>query len=317
MGKCSGRKAFRVSNGGSNRWRLPVALLMAISAGSPLVAVEPVSLSRPSKVGPLERVLGTQRHASFPYREALGRAVVVPVYLNGRGPFDLVLDTATRFTTLDLDLAEELGLQGLGTVPVVTLAGSRSAIRARIARLTLGEVELAGVEILCAEVPVLRSADRRIRGFLGQTALSRISFGLDHRARRVFFDRPRRADAIIPLVEREGRPMVSVAIKGSSAALSLVLDSGLEAPVLFEKAGARLPVVRVPGFFDAVTNSGIARLGAARLEGRIGSLALPAVLAAVQHDAAAGGREEDGLLPTRSFRVLYFDRSNGTLLLAR
>jgi predicted aspartyl protease len=248
------------------------------------------------------------------YREALGHAVVVPVYLNGRGPFDLVLDTATRFTTLDPGLADELGLEPLGQVRLVTLAGSGSATRARLHRLSLGRVELTEVEVLCAEVPVLSAADRRIRGFLGQTALSQVSFGLDHVRRMVFFDRPLRADAILPLVEREGRPAVSFALKGSSAVLSLVLDSGLPAPVLFEKKGKHLPVASIPGHFEAETNSGTARLSMARLEGRIGPLAMSAVVAAVQDDEVAGAREEDGLLPTRSFRTLYFDRSTATVL---
>jgi hypothetical protein len=317
MGKCSRHRAFRVSDGGSDRWRLPLALLIVINAGSPLAAAEPASLSHPSKVDPSERALRTNRHASLPYREALGHAVVVPVYLNGRGPFDLVLDTATRFTTIDPDLAGELGLRPLGAVPVITLAGARSASRARIDHLVLGGVEVQGIDVLCSEVRVLRSADRRIRGLLGQSALSRISFGLDHHLRQVFFDRPRRAGVVLPLVEREGRPVVSFALAGSSAALFLVLDSGLSAPVLFEKAGVRLPVPRLPGFFEAATNSGVTQLGLARLEGRIGPLVLPAALAALQDDEAAGGRQEDGLLPTRAFRSVYFDRADRTLSLSR
>jgi len=299
MGKCSGRTSFKVSNVVPSWRRLPMALLLTFVIGPPGGLAEPAPLSRPA----------------LRYREALGHAIVVPVYLNGRGPFDLVLDTATRYTTLDLQLAAELGLEPLGQVPRVTLAGSSSGIRARLGRLSLGPAELTGVEVVCANVPALNAADRGIRGFLGQTALSRLSFGLDHVRRLVFFDRPLRADAILPLIEREGRPAVSFAPKGSTALLSLVLDSGLPTPVLFEKRGARLPVASMPGFFEAETNSGTARLSMARLEGRIGPLAMPEALVALQDDEAAGGREEDGLLPTRSFRSVYFDRSAATVLI--
>jgi hypothetical protein len=55
----------------------------------------------------------------------------------------------------------------------------------------------------------------------------------------------------------------------------------------------------------------------AHLEGQVGLLRIPPTLAAVQDDAAAGGRQEDGLLPTRLFRIVYFDRAGKQLLLQR
>ena len=295
MGKCSGSRAFRVSDAEGSAWRTPAAVILALAAGVGTGTAEPLS--------------------SLRFREAVGHAVVVPVRLNGRGPFDLVLDTAARFTILEPGLAAELGLEPFGRLPLVTVAGAREAARARLDRLTLGPAELTGVDVLVAEVPVLRSADRRIRGLLGQSALARLSFGLDHARRLVLFHRPARTDAVVPLDEREGRPALSFAPKTSASALSLVLDSGLPAPVIFAKRGTPLPVELVPGFFEAETSSGVARLSMARLEGRVGTLALKAALAAVQDDGAAGGREEDGLIPTRAFRAVYFDRDGGTLLL--
>jgi hypothetical protein len=298
-----------------SRGRLLAAAFLALTADIRSGAAEPVSFHRPARStaahpGPRRDPLPSLR-----YREAMGHAVVVPVRLNGQGPFDLVLDTATRFTTLDPGLAGELGLEPLGQLPVVTLAGVREATRCRLRQLTLGPIELTEVDVLSAPVPVLRNADRRIRGFLGQTALARLSFGLDHSRRLVLFARPSRADAVLPLEEREGRAAVSFSPKRSTATLSLVLDSGVPAPVLFEKGNTPLPLERVPGHFEAETSSGATRLSMARLEGRVGTLALPATLAAVQEDAAAGRRQEDGLLPTRSFRVVFFDRVQGQLLL--
>jgi hypothetical protein len=89
-------------------------------------------------------------------------------------------------------------------------------------------------------------------------------------------------------------------------------------PVLFEKRGTPLPVDRVAGgFFQVETAFGSARLSMARLEGRFGALRLDPTLAALQDDAAAGGRQEDGLLPTRLFRTVYFDRARKQLMLQR
>lgn len=310
MGKCSRSKAFRGSNGRRVRWRTLAAVVLALGS----LAASPGSLAGPldlRKDPPLTPLL-------LPYREILGHVVVVPVHLNGQGPFDLVLDTAATFTTLEPGLAAELGLEPLGRVPMVTIAGARAATRAQLDRVKLGPVEVSGVEVLCAEIAVLRAADRRVRGILGQSTLARVSFGLDHARRLVIFDAPRRPDAVLPLDEREGRPAVRFQPKRSGEALSLVLDSGLSAPVLFEKRGTPLPVERVTGgFFQAETNSGGARLSMAHLEGQVGLLRLAPTLAAVQDDAAAGGRQEDGLLPTRLFRIVYFDRAGKQLLLQR
>ena len=313
MGKCSGSKAFRFWDAARSPWRLLATVFLALASGSS--SAEPASFHRPAKDPPVHPRPLREAPKSLRYREALGHAVVVPVRLNGRGPFDLVLDTATRLTILEPGLAAELGLEPLGRLPLATFNGVREATVARLHHLTLGPVELAGVDVLCAEVPVLRTADAKIRGFLGQSALARLSFGLDHARRLVLFDRPSRVDAVLALDEREGRPAVSFAPRRSRSTLTLVLDSGVAAPVLFQKRGVPLPAEKVPGFFQAETSSGAARLPMVRLEGHVGGLALEAALAAVQDDSAAGGREEDGLLPTRSFRVVYFDRAEGRVLL--
>jgi hypothetical protein len=250
------------------------------------------------------------------YREILDYVVVVPVSLNGRGPFDLVLDTAATFTTLEPGLAAELGLEPLGRATLATIAGARAATRTRVDRLRLGALEVPGVEVLCGEIAALRSADRRVRGVLGQTALARMSFGLDHGRKVIVFEPPARPDAVLPLDESDGRPAVRFHPRRSGEALFLVLDSALSAPVLFAKDGATLPVERVAGgFFEAETNSGHARLAMARLEGGLGGVRLDPILAAVQRDGLAGGRAEDGLLPTRLFRIVYFDRALSQVLL--
>lgn len=252
------------------------------------------------------------------YREILEHVVVVPVYLNGQGPFDLVLDTAATFTTLDPALAAELGLTPLGRGLTVTISGARTATGARLDRVQLGATVVSDVEVRCAEIAVLRAADRRIRGILGQSALARVSFGLDHARRLVLFEPPARPDAVLPLDHREGRPAVPFQPMRSSESLWLVLDSGVSTPVLFEKRDTPLPVPRVAhGYFEAETNSGTARLSMAHLEGQVNGIPVPPTLAAVQHESAAGGRGEDGLLPTRLFRVVYFDRAAGRILLRR
>jgi hypothetical protein len=201
---------------------------------------------------------------------------------------------------------------------VVTIAGPRPAVRARLERLQLGPIAMSGVEVVSSELGFLSSADPNVRGILGQTALRRFSFGLDRERRCVLFEPPERPDAILPLELREGRPAVRLRPRGRARELSLVLDTGTPAPVLFQRPGAVLPVTwRRDGHFRVRTLTGGARLPMVLLEGRLGQLVLPPTLTAVQDDRAAGGREEDGILPTRLFRIVYFDRAAQRVLLRR
>jgi hypothetical protein len=242
----------------------------------------------------------------------------VPVYLDGRGPYDLILDTGAIFTTIEPSLAAELDLELLGSIPVVSVAGTHRGSRGRLDRVELGPFSVSGVDVVWSEMDFLRSVDREIRGVLGQSALRHLSFGIDHRRRRILFEKPEKSDEALPLVYCEGRPAVSFRPVRSEAKLTVVLDSGAAFPMLFEKPGIALPTrSRSRGNFETQTVSGEARLPIVQLEGRVGGLRIPGTATAVQDDRAAGGREEDGLLPTQLFRMVYFDRAEEQLLLRR
>jgi hypothetical protein len=47
---------------------------------------------------------------------------VIPVTVNGRGPFDFMVDTGSQVTVVDPSLAQELGLKPQGTVVLVSTA---------------------------------------------------------------------------------------------------------------------------------------------------------------------------------------------------
>jgi hypothetical protein len=256
--------------------------------------------------------------AELSYRVALDHLVVVPVHFNDRGPFDMVLDTGAIFTTIDSGLAAELDIEPLGSIPVVTAAGSHQGSRGRLDRVKIGPVVVSQVDVVWSKMDFLLSADPSVRGILGQSALSQVSFGLDYRRRRVIFEAPKRSDAVLPLVYREGRPALTFQPQNSQGGLSLVLDSGAPVPMLFEKPGTSLPAAeRHDDYFETKTVSGIATLDMVELAGRVGRLRLPSTPAAVQDDRAAGGREEDGLLPTRLFRLVYFDITEQQVVLRR
>src|SRR3989442_7972455 len=88
---------------------------------------------------------------SVPLRLVGDRLVVVPVMVNGRGPFDFLLDTGTNTTVVDPELADELGLHAEDRVSMITPAGERVVPRGRLASVTVGPKTVEGLEALWAD----------------------------------------------------------------------------------------------------------------------------------------------------------------------
>ncbi|MGH7477327.1 MAG: retropepsin-like aspartic protease [Longimicrobiales bacterium] len=100
----------------------------------------------------------------FEYAGAGEAAIVVPVVLNGQGPYDFVLDTGATVTCVDLALAEELGLEevrgmrgigagatGTGQMRLVTIdsvrVGGARAEEVIACALDLAHVEAVGMDV--------------------------------------------------------------------------------------------------------------------------------------------------------------------------
>src|ERR1700743_3420525 len=63
----------------------------------------------------------------MPFRLVNGFAVIVPVTVNGHGPYDFMLDTGSTVTAVDRELGQELALQAEGQGTVTTLTQHLSA----------------------------------------------------------------------------------------------------------------------------------------------------------------------------------------------
>lgn len=93
-----------------------------------------------------------------------GAALIVPVHVNGEGPFDFVFDTGATLTCVDRSLVEVLGLEGepvdTGVGIGVGGAGQVSVVRfdsVRVGRASVSElpgciIDLGHVEIFGTEI---------------------------------------------------------------------------------------------------------------------------------------------------------------------
>ena len=258
------------------------------------------------------------------FRTVGDRLVVVPVRVNGEGPFDFLLDTGTNTITVDLGLARQLGLRPIDRVSVVSPGGITAVPRALLRSVALGPKSLEGVEALCQDLGGMRGLDRSVRGFLGQAFLSRFNYLLSYKDRRLEFVEPEAAGpglhgVELPFDDDEGRIVVPTTASRDAPPRRFVLDSGASAAVLFVESsrGLGADVEERDGTVGAVTAQGSLQLRAGSIRRLIvGGQRfedLPVVL--VSDGQGAEGRNEDGLLPTSLFRAVYFNNRDGFVLL--
>ena len=244
--------------------------------------------------------------SEIPFREVWGYGVVVPVSIQGLGPFDFFLDTGADVTVVREDLAGRVGLVATDRVAVSSIGGRRLVAQASVGALALGPIALGPMDVLVHDMRAARADDARLVGILGRNALRGVSFTIDHARRRVIVAAAPGADGQVAPVQVGGRPVIDAHLRCAGEPLRLALDSGIGGIVLFE--GERPLPLTLPDRVTARTNLGDAALRAGRLEALcVGPARLVDVPVAVQAHAAAGAPPEDGLLPTRLFARVHFD----------
>lgn len=104
-----------------------------------------------------------------------------PVYINGQGPFDFIVDTAANRSGVSARLAERLGLPLTGASDVHALSGRFSAPLVGVGSVRAGAVHLRDVELPILSRDVLADAD----GLLGVEAMTGRQLMMDFENERI------------------------------------------------------------------------------------------------------------------------------------
>lgn len=108
-------------------------------------------------------------------------AIVIPVMIGEKGPYDFVVDTGATLTCVAESLAAELslpeprGVFGRGA----TLGGSGNMRLVRIESLRIGETESTNVTACAIDLSQLESVGLEIDGLLGLNVLKNFRVTLD------------------------------------------------------------------------------------------------------------------------------------------
>jgi predicted aspartyl protease len=248
-------------------------------------------------------------------------AVVVPVSINGRGPFQFLLDTGSSHSVISRSLADKLVLPFIARTSVTTSTGREWRPVVSLNQTTIGSAQSEGLLASVAPAAQLDDIARGIEGIIGQDFLFDLNYTLDYRRKRlVWRDDDTRADGVrLPLVAQEGRYLVRIEVGDNGRSVLLVPDSGADGFVMFAQNG-RTGVSLEPGAqitsIHSLSGEQFARTMTLD-ELRLGSLTVKnqrvAVVARNQEDVAEG----DGLLPLHLFASVSFNAREQCLVLRR
>lgn len=263
-------------------------------------------------------------NADLNARSINGYLLLVGVSVNGAGPYDFLVDTGTNTTLVDPSLAAELKLKPVDRMALTTLADATPVVRYYADRLQAGPAAVSHLELLGAPLTELRAVDNRIRGVLGMNFLLQFSFMLDYRHHRMeifpFPDSAPVPEGIRLQVQiNDSRILVPVISQSSPrGAWNLVLDSGISQFLVFQSRMrvAKQPCEQAPCVMNVATNaSTYSALSVVIPEMAIAETRLlnqPAVL--IRNELLNPSDPQDGLLPASLFRSVFFDRTDGTLV---
>ena len=162
-------------------------------------------------------------------RDHIGR-VVVPVTINGRGPFRFVVDTGANHSTISPGLVRTLGLmpEGEASVTLDGITGTAQVSFVTIDRMQAGDLSLSGTVLPVVWAPVMGGAD----GILGAAGLAERSLTVDFKRNRVVISHSvepaARLDATKIHARRLNQGLMILETQVGEVAVTAVIDTGSE-----------------------------------------------------------------------------------------
>jgi hypothetical protein len=265
--------------------------------------------------------------ASVPLHIVDRHRIVVAVSINHTGPYNFLLDTGTQITMIDPSLAAALNLDTRGAAVVAGVGSGQSASYAQLDLVEAGFHAVANQKVLVYDLQNLHSADPHLRGILGEDFLEQFDLLIDNAHRLLCLDdsaamRAEVKGPHIPLVATAeadeagatpGLLLITVRLSGGLRPVRLLLDSGVNEPILFNASEYMLlrPSHDVPVRGSGVDGTQPILTALPPQVVKIGSLELSGVSffsTTTEKDSFVKGF--DGVLTTGLFRRVFIDHAD-------
>lgn len=206
-------------------------LVASFASAAPRYAAISPEVSQPAAADTVTppAVVGPSLFALPTTHDHIGR-VLVPVTINGRGPFRFIVDTGANHSTITPELAQLLGLKAGTEAPVLLqgITGSASVSYVSVDRLQAGDLTIESPMLPIVWAPIMAGAD----GILGAAGLSDKSLVIDFRRNRVAIanrvDMEARTDTTRIHAVRVASGLLVVVGRLGGIPVEAVLDTGSE-----------------------------------------------------------------------------------------
>ncbi len=253
--------------------------------------------------------------------------IIVPVSVNGAGPYDFVMDTGSSKTIVDRKLAGELDLPQIGEKTLVGALASAKMSVVQVNSISVGGATVQGGEVFSADHAA--NVASRVRGVLGEDFLRNFDVLIDYRHLVMKLESAPGSMAATAVGEHlplqltgtlNGSPTPNRLIifgrvrEFGDATMSLLLDSGANQLTLFRDnlgpgAGQAVPITT--GNFNQWVASSAAIREIRSLH--LGSTSVPDLTAVALSRRA--GVDTDGLIPTSLFHSIFISSHKGFVIL--
>jgi predicted aspartyl protease len=145
--------------------------------------------------------------------------ILLPVEVNGEGPFEFILDTGAGTSLLSSELGEKLRVKVIGSKQGQSAGGAVSVSLAKVSSLVVGSARVNDVDVGLVDLSHIgKTVGARIDGDLGYNFLRHFRVTLDYRNNEIRLDDPRRFELAGP-----SSAVTEVAMRLASPAKPLIL----------------------------------------------------------------------------------------------
>lgn len=158
-----------------------------------------------------------------------GSRITLPIHIDGKGPFEFIVDTGAERTVISRELAAKLALQPNEPVRINSLSGISQVDTVTIPRLSYGHGEMPMVQ-----APVFAEANLGAAGLLGLDGLGSKRLTIDFRKKKMEISHSREpvevdyGDAIVVRARSRFGQLILVDSQANGEKINVILDTGTD-----------------------------------------------------------------------------------------